>query len=72
MREIRTSGSPSGDWKRGLWATAPVVDSTKFAAPRWSFDFPANFPQSAVITDTPLLQKILWKIKILRDHHGNL
>jgi len=29
MREIRTSGATSGDWKRSLMATAPVLDSTK-------------------------------------------
>ena len=29
MREIRTSGATSGDWKRSLIATAPVSDSTK-------------------------------------------
>jgi hypothetical protein len=30
MREIRTSGATSGDWKRSLTATAPVLDSTKW------------------------------------------
>jgi hypothetical protein len=28
-----------------------------------------NFLQSAVITDTPLLQKIPFKTNIRRDHH---
>lgn len=29
MREIRTSGAKSGDWKRSCTATAPVLDSTE-------------------------------------------
>jgi hypothetical protein len=42
MREIRMSGSMSGDWKRkpikGL--NAPVLDST--VAPRERFELPTN------------------------------
>ena len=59
MREIRTSGSPSGDWKRGLCATAPVVDSTQGGRNIWGEIFGVGVNNFLFFTLPPMFGSIL-------------